>query len=80
MHALFKSVFVHSAWAVGAVSRVQPSVVPAKAQQGVLGTNCALCGPWQGDHFVENQAGLSAPYLSPKPQALSLCSRIYAHP
>lgn len=44
MHGLFKSVFVPSAWAVGAVSRVQRSVVPAKAQQGVLGTTCALCG------------------------------------
>lgn len=68
MRALFKSMFVLSAWAVGAVSRVQPSVIPAKAQQGVLGTNCALCGVGECDHFVYNQAGLSGPYLAPKPQ------------
>lgn len=53
---------------------MQPSVIPAKAQQGVLGTNCALC-----DRSVENKAGLSGSLLITKATALCLLSKIYAH-
>lgn len=74
IHALVKSVFALSAWAVGAVSRVQLCVIPTKAEQEVLGAGCALC-----DHSVENRAGLSESLLITKATALCLLSKIYVH-
>lgn len=74
IYALFKAVFVLRAWAAGAVSRVQPSVIPAKAQQEGLGSSCALC-----DCAVENRADLSGSLLITKATALCLLSKIYVH-